>query len=117
MHANGVYSPIHGIFERTGRIRIAIIDTGAELPEEALDSYGNRLAGHKSWLTPTDKDKDLGRGDKDMDGHGTHATGLLLRLAPDAEVYVARVFKKRREAEGLAAAEDLHNRIAGVGVL
>ncbi|KAF5120826.1 hypothetical protein E5D57_013162 [Metarhizium anisopliae] len=67
------------------RIRVAILDTGVDLEvngiREALKNgqlhYQNFANGHD--FAP------------DTDGHGTAVTSLLLRVAPNADVYVARV--------------------------
>jgi hypothetical protein len=49
-----------------------------------------------------------------LDGHGTHATALLLQVAPDADVYVARVFEGKQDLKGNVMAGEFHKRIAGV---
>jgi hypothetical protein len=108
---------VPNIFPRPGRTRIAILDTGICLPEEAKDlGYTNRIIKTKSWLGDnTTDDPELRLGDRDLDGHGTHAAGLLLKVAPEAEIYVARVFKGKKELKGTIMAEVFHHRIANVG--
>jgi hypothetical protein len=59
-------------------------------------------------------DGDLKRGDRDLDGHGTHAAALLLGVAPEADLFVARVFKDRNESRGSGVAEVIHQRVADV---
>lgn len=55
-------------------------------------------------------------GDTDVDGHGTHATGLLLKVAPHAEVFMARVFESRHEKQGVGTTEDIGRRVSHVSL-
>jgi subtilisin family serine protease len=67
--------------------RIAILDTGIDFRHELVLKYKNskQITATKSWIQ--------GRpGTVDDDGHGTHAAMLLLKVAPQAELYVAKVF-------------------------
>ena len=89
---------------RLGRIRIAILDTGSSLPQVARWSYEDRLLSFKSWLTSAPEDGDLTRGYQDLDGHSTHVAALLVQTAPNADMYVARVFKDRKESKTNVAA-------------
>ncbi|KAK3176017.1 hypothetical protein OEA41_007339 [Lepraria neglecta] len=93
-------------------IRIAILDTGISLPQVASWSYEDRLLGFKSWLTSAPEDGDLTKGDQDLDGHGTHAAALLLQTAPNTDIYIARVFKDRKESKTNVAAQIIHQRVA-----
>jgi hypothetical protein len=43
------------------------------------------------------------KGDEDANGHGTHAASLLLRLAPNAILYVARVIDDDGEISNFKA--------------
>jgi hypothetical protein len=117
-HNGGQEPGVEGIFPRSGRTRIAILDTGISFPREAEDvGYMDRIMGIKSWLgDPANTDPELNRGDRDLDGHGTHAAALLLQVAPDVDVYVARVFKGKHELKGNVMAEVFHKRIAEVGI-
>lgn len=74
--------------------------------------YEDRIKGS---LTFTENDK----GDpieveemKDEDGHGTHAAGLVLSVAPRSEIFVARVFTKRDDSSNPNTV--IHNRIVRV---
>jgi subtilisin family serine protease len=67
--------------------RIAILDTGIDFRHEPTLKYKNskQITATKSWIQ--------GRpGTVDNDGHGTHAAMLLLKVAPQVELYVAKVF-------------------------
>lgn len=103
------------VFPRDGKIRIAILDTGIELCEDDW-AYRSRVREVKSWLSNSgDCAHELYKGDRDLDGHGTHAGGLLLKVAPDAEIFVARVFRDRKESKGGVMAGEIHERITDVG--
>ncbi|KAF3070179.1 Subtilisin E [Trichoderma lentiforme] len=70
-------------------VRIAILDSGWD-PENPLlmtdQGQDPRIRGWKSFVNGT-AENDI----RDEIGHGTHALGLLLKVATCAEVYVARV--------------------------
>ena len=114
---DNIKSPLPGIFPSSGAIRIAILDTGISFPEEAEDiGYTDRIIETKSWLGGSaNTDPELERGDLDLDGHGTHAAALLLHVAPDADIYVARVCEGKRELKGRIMADVFHKRVADVG--
>ncbi|CZR60317.1 uncharacterized protein PAC_10213 [Phialocephala subalpina] len=111
-----LHDRVHPLIQKTETRPVdsqAILDTGLELPEEAECAYGDRLRDQKSWLSHDEDCKEhLNRGDRDLDGHGTHAASLLLQVAPEADVYIARVFKDRKESKGIVMAEMIHQRIA-----
>lgn len=67
-------------------VKVAILDSGLDLPEEIKYAYEDRIT-YRSWLNENVLEE------VDTDGHGTHATGLILQVAPNADVYVARVTK------------------------
>ena len=86
------------------RPRIAILDTGlntkhakvAELLE--LPKEQRRIQGFWS------PDKGLPAED-DEDGHGTHCAMVAHKVAPNADIYVARVFQNRRTVYGTHVAK------------
>jgi len=81
-------------------VKIAIIDTGIELPSEASNLYGDQIVEFRSWLQCSGKDDlELRKGNKDLDGHGTHCVSVLLKVAQNAHIYVARAFKSRAERD------------------
>ena len=69
-------------------IRIAILDTGCDDNASFFHSPGNssRLKGWKDWVDDSDQQQD-------SHGHGTHLVSLIMNIAPNAHVYVARVAK------------------------
>ncbi|KAG4438864.1 hypothetical protein IFR05_005653 [Cadophora sp. M221] len=111
--SRGTAIPSCKVFKRSGRIRVAVLDTGLDLPEEAEWAYEDRIGGQRSWLSENERlgqilQKDQG----DYDGHGTHATSLLLQVAPDVEIFVAQVFKDHKETSGKTMSKVIHQRIA-----
>jgi hypothetical protein len=66
------------------KIRIAVLDTGIDLTDKMLKPAGARIIEKRSWIgSPEDY--------VDRHGHGTHVTRLLLKIAPAAEIYVAKI--------------------------
>ena len=83
----------------TEDIRVAILDTGLALPEDCNFIYLDQIQECRSWLGAEEhEDGNPGTGNIDVDGHGTHSTGLLLEVAPNAEIFVARVFEDPKKA-------------------
>ncbi|KAI9928487.1 hypothetical protein ASPWEDRAFT_50364 [Aspergillus wentii DTO 134E9] len=72
----------------TTRIRIAVLDTGCDFnaPFFLHPDNESRLKG---WRDFADGSDDF----QDGHGHGTHLVSLIMKIAPDAHVYVARVAK------------------------
>ena len=95
---------------RRGKVRIAILDTGIDLPEYALHTYEDRVKDFKDWILGEE-----GRSQwTDSDGHGTHSAGLLMKVAPEADIYVARVFEKQKSGRGAVPTELIDKNIAQV---
>lgn len=101
-------------------VKVAIIDTGIDVTNAFVHSRWlcqgkskekwNRMSApdratyqtkriakcYKDFLdSPSDLPPDLPSVPNDEDGHGTHISGLILRYAPNAHLYVARVAKNR----------------------
>lgn len=82
------------------RIRIAILDTGYDASSQFFTA-----APRKERLI---KWKDFVEGQEqplDCDGHGSHVLSILMKVAPTADICVARVAKN---------AEDLENRASSI---
>lgn len=94
------------------RVKIAILDTGIDLThrewqqgrilqfgsddnnhirEEKEPRQWTRIRDFKNFCEP--HNIGTARDVMDLDGHGTQVAGIILRLAPRAEIYVARVWK------------------------
>jgi hypothetical protein len=71
-------------------VRIAILDTGID------KSHGSIVGGFLLQRLRKERCYSWVGGDStdvhDSHGHGTNATDLLLRVAPQAQIYVAKVF-------------------------
>ena len=65
------------------RVKIAILDSGIDLNENSIFVNRNRIK-YQSFL-PNEE------GIEDRLGHGTHCAALLLQVAPDSDIYVARI--------------------------
>lgn len=97
-------------------VKIAILDTGVDLKHEDLQqprskfSTGkfpnpitgepkqiDRIKAYKNFCDDRDDDNDV----DDIDGHGTYVAGIVLRLAPRAELLIARVCEGDKDYAGL----------------
>lgn len=89
---------IHNLSRQAGRtnqtarrrIRVAILDTGYDA-EAVFFGVSSRRQRLKGWMDCVDG---LER-PVDENGHGTHTVSLLMKVAPLADIYVARVAKDR----------------------
>lgn len=70
-------------------VKIAILDSGLDLPSADLEAWEDRIMDVRSWVRGNEGKRIRGCGDET--GHGTHAAALLLNTAPDAFIYVAQV--------------------------
>lgn len=66
-----------------------------------IKEHEERIRDFQSWT-----DSDIAN--EDINGHGTHATHLLLDVAPNADVYIARI------TEGSGSELDMAQRVAKV---
>jgi subtilisin family serine protease len=78
------------------KVRIAVLDTGVEKSlrrktSEFIRQRGKQIKDGRSFVV-NDKGEQI-PWNNDVNGHGTHVTGLLLRVAPRAEIYVARILR------------------------
>lgn len=73
------------------RIKVAILDSGIDMENTDIDAQSDRIKSIRSWV-----DGKIGVEAKrggDLSGHGTHIAGIILDLAPDVDLYIARVTK------------------------
>lgn len=68
------------------RIRIAILDTGADANHP--DFKGKPIIEYKSFL-------EGGNAREDPSGHGTHIAGIILDLTTNVELYIAQITDSR----------------------
>lgn len=75
------------------KIRIAIIDSGAKKTDSRIAGAlrAGRIVTGRNFL-PDEAADDW----DDFYGHGTHITGLLLNMAPEAELFIAKVTDGQR---------------------
>ncbi|KAL3294911.1 subtilisin-like protein [Colletotrichum asianum] len=75
------------------RTKIAILDSGIDLSSEHRELYDfEPRIKYKSWVDGHTEWRD------DV-GHGTHLAILLRKVAPNAEIHMARVFKSRPKGD------------------
>ena len=67
--------------------RIAILDSGIDLSSEVQCAWEDRLT-YRSWIEGD------GTNGTDILGHGTHAAGLLLKVSPHSDIFVARITQR-----------------------
>jgi hypothetical protein len=77
---------------RTRRIKIAILSSGVDLEHDFIQFEEDRVRR----VETASYSSETSDGPEDDVGMGTHSVGLLLRLAPEAEVYVFKVTKGRK---------------------
>ncbi|RYP66887.1 hypothetical protein DL771_007544 [Monosporascus sp. 5C6A] len=83
-------SPPVGLAERLKgmqtpeKIRIAVLDTGIDPTDTMIKPAMLRIKDKRSWVGSPENCVD-------NYGHGTHVTRLLIKMAPAAEIYVAKI--------------------------
>ena len=115
-----VYSEHYQYNEDDAPVKIAVLDTGIDMDHPDFKQPRSKISARKlaarsrSRGEPNQEDRIKGRRNfcddridesdvKDIDGHGTHVAGIILRLAPRAELYIARVCQGDAE-DGMSAA-------------
>ncbi|WQF77071.1 Putative peptidase S8/S53 domain, peptidase S8, subtilisin, Ser-active [Colletotrichum destructivum] len=90
---------------RKRRIRIAILDTGVD--ESNLFIRGVcKTMKRRNGDSPFRKIKSfIGRSGLDEFGHGTNVAALVLRVAPEADLYIAQISQTKEEANKIQIAE------------
>lgn len=80
------------------RIRIAILDTGCDTESQFFNAPArkNRL---EKWMDFVDNQTQP----CDFDGHGTHVLSLLMKIAPAANICVARIAKNSEDLRDRAS--------------
>ncbi|OJK00429.1 hypothetical protein ASPACDRAFT_43016 [Aspergillus aculeatus ATCC 16872] len=90
------------------KIRVAVLDTGIDGEHAFVKARWHRQElkdqGYQDFSA-----EPAGLDACDVDGHGTHVAGLILRFAPSVDLYVARIATRR---EDLRHDREIHNRVA-----
>lgn len=73
------------------RIRIAVLDTGADLSHPDIDI--ERIKSVRTWVKGKNGEEEDRLAGDDC-GHGTQNTGTLLDLVPDADIFIAQIASK-----------------------
>jgi subtilisin family serine protease len=72
------------------RVKLAVLDTGADLThQDFIEAIAKRLIKHYDFIENTPNMVDLV-------GHGTHCASQILKLAPNTELYIGRVFQSNQ---------------------
>ena len=66
------------------KVKVAIIDSGLDPLHPAFSLYNFGPHNYRDWTGNS--------AIHDAVGHGTHAAGLVCRVAPKAELYIAKAF-------------------------
>lgn len=96
-------------------VKIAVLDTGLQLPETVQHryiQYGYVAADKcKSFYS---MEHDASPWNRDEDGHGTHICQILHDVAPNAEIYIAKIFKSRNDFATQKGAAEVQQNAATV---
>lgn len=71
-------------------IKVAIIDSGIDADDNWIRGANLRIGDKRNWTSALVDDC------ADECGHGTHIARLILKIAPAAEIYIAKVSKRRK---------------------
>ncbi|KAK1254162.1 hypothetical protein MKX08_008157 [Trichoderma sp. CBMAI-0020] len=97
------------------RVKIAVLDTGLQLPESLQENYeaeGRVTVEASESFLPRTKDDADGSWRVDRDGHGSRVGQIILDVAPEADLHVARVFKSGGDLANPKMAADIYKSIA-----
>ncbi|KAK8084091.1 hypothetical protein PG996_002872 [Apiospora saccharicola] len=73
---------------QTTRVKIAVLDTGINLDTPDTWGFRGRIQEFGDFISPEGNPSSE---PSDTDGHGTHTTSMVLKLAPSVDIYAARV--------------------------
>jgi subtilisin family serine protease len=100
-------------YDDINQVKVCILDTGIDdghlhLTDPAR-GYAQRIKGCIAWNKDNElqtypeystwrtSDRPQSGGYEDEDGHGTHCASLILEVAPNSHLYLARVTRNRNE--------------------
>lgn len=70
--------------DRERRVRIAVLDSGVEMTNPQIQAFKKRIKRRQDFSDPQGNAVD-------NDGHGTCCVALVLRVAPEADIYVGKI--------------------------
>ncbi|KDN64032.1 putative subtilase [Colletotrichum sublineola] len=124
-HLEGVYSLVDECDERCNglkqadknatRVKIAVLDTGLQLPGALQENYeeeGRVNLQQSETFVPVTEGETTHDWRVVCDGHGSRVGEILLRIAPTADLHVAKVFETRGDLADPEMATQVHERIA-----
>ncbi|KAK2032675.1 subtilase [Colletotrichum zoysiae] len=97
------------------RVKVAVLDTGFQLPEVLQENYESegRINFQQSDTFVSATKGDATHDWKvDCDGHGSRVGQIILRVAPTADLHVAKVFRTKGDLADPEMAVEVHGRIA-----
>lgn len=74
------------------RVRIAILDTGINMSHPEINARKDRVKGFLCQIKGLES-----KANEDTSGHGTSTALLLMQTAPEADIYIARVFRETKD--------------------
>lgn len=85
-----VSTRVHPVLERRSfsddeKVRVAILDTGIDASHSVFSGCAFDENNCHDWTNSNDPTVDIV-------GHGTHSAALVLKVAPNASLYIAKVF-------------------------
>ncbi|KAJ4315293.1 hypothetical protein N0V84_008449 [Fusarium piperis] len=101
--------------KRATRVKVAVIDTGLQLPGALQENYEDdkriNVDQSKAFILASEGQvSDDWR--VDPDGHGSRVGQIILKVAPGADLHVAKVFRTKDDLEDPDIANQVHDRIA-----
>jgi subtilisin family serine protease len=79
------------------KVKVAILDTGIAHDHptikalKTIKSFSESDHWHKSFVVGGHPDKTSKKATQDTNGHGTHIAALFARVAPRAQIYIAKI--------------------------
>lgn len=90
---SSIYPYVDPVFHLAEPVRIAILDSGLD-PDNPFLIEDQHLANPRIKEARSFVHGTVPHDIRDEIGHGTHALGLLLKAAPYAEIYVAKIAQR-----------------------
>ncbi|KAM0547324.1 hypothetical protein ACHAPJ_010460 [Fusarium lateritium] len=92
----GQYEDLLGKVDETARVKIAVLDTGLQIPGALQENYEveKRINTQQSKNFVPAKDGEINVDwNVDSDGHGSRVGQIILQIAPAADLHIAKVFR------------------------